>query len=342
MTSLQRLLTAALAAALLLPRRGPRLLLDGDRDRRRRGAAQRAQRRQGGRRGRRRGPRWGSTTCGSSFNGSASPPANSEVKAPDGFDSAESGQPGLRLVARGPGRRAWSAPPGMRPLLVVTGPGPLWASQVPARHRPALQAATRPLRPVRARGGAALRRGRRPLDHLERAQPAAVAAAAEHVRGQALHAVRAAPLPAARARRLPGDQGGRPHLDRPLRRPRAARRERRRSRTPARCRWPSSVRWGASRSPSSAIAPGRARAFSRSAATDFAYHPHATTRAPDRAAARSSTRRRSPTCRAWSARSTRTQRAGGLKKAGRRQVRALLHRVGLPDAPARPDPGRAR
>jgi hypothetical protein len=70
---------------------------------------------------------------------------------------------------------------GMRPLLVVTGPGPLWASQVPARHsvrykpRPDLfgQFARAPR--------VALRRGRRSLDHLERAQPAAVAAAAEHV-----------------------------------------------------------------------------------------------------------------------------------------------------------------
>jgi hypothetical protein len=59
-------------------------------------------------------------------------PANGEVKAPTGFDSADPNagynwgrvDRAVNLVSAA----------GMRPMLVVTGPAPLWASQVPARR----------------------------------------------------------------------------------------------------------------------------------------------------------------------------------------------------------------
>ena len=110
---------------------------------------------------------------------------------------------------------------------------------------------------------------------------------------------------------------------------------------PHACRWPSSARWAASRRRSSAIAAGRARASSRSPAT-----ASPTTRTPPRARPTSRSRdprrgRRSPTCRAWSARST-ARSAPAASRSRRRQVRPLLHRVGLPDAPARPDPAACR
>jgi hypothetical protein len=60
-------------------------------------------------------------------------PANSEVKAPAGFDSANPDSPGYNWARVDRAVNLVSAA-GMRPLLVVTGPGPLWASQVPARH----------------------------------------------------------------------------------------------------------------------------------------------------------------------------------------------------------------
>ena len=56
----------------------------------------------------------------------------------------------------------------------------------------------------------ALRRRRRPLHHLERAEPAVVAAAAGEVLARPLHAGGAAPLPRARALGAAGDPGGRP------------------------------------------------------------------------------------------------------------------------------------
>ena len=60
-------------------------------------------------------------------------PANSAVKAPDGFDSADPDSPGYNWSRVDRAVSLVSAA-GMRPLLVVTGPGPLWASQVPGRH----------------------------------------------------------------------------------------------------------------------------------------------------------------------------------------------------------------
>jgi hypothetical protein len=60
-------------------------------------------------------------------------PAIGDVKAPAGFDSANPNSPGYNWSRVDRAVNLVSAA-GMRPLLVVTGPGPLWASQVPARH----------------------------------------------------------------------------------------------------------------------------------------------------------------------------------------------------------------
>jgi hypothetical protein len=60
-------------------------------------------------------------------------PANSEVKAPDGFNSADPNSPGYNWTRVDRAVNLVSAA-GMHPMLVVTGPGPVWASQVPGRH----------------------------------------------------------------------------------------------------------------------------------------------------------------------------------------------------------------
>jgi hypothetical protein len=60
-------------------------------------------------------------------------PANGQAAAPAGFDSADPHSAGYNWAGVDRAVRLVSAA-GMRPMLVVTGPGPLWASQVPARH----------------------------------------------------------------------------------------------------------------------------------------------------------------------------------------------------------------
>jgi hypothetical protein len=60
-------------------------------------------------------------------------PAPAEVKAPVGFNGADPNSLGYNWSRVDRAVNLVSAA-GMRPLLVVTGPGPLWASQVPGRH----------------------------------------------------------------------------------------------------------------------------------------------------------------------------------------------------------------
>jgi hypothetical protein len=60
-------------------------------------------------------------------------PANAATKAPVGFNGADPNSPGYNWARVDRAVDLVSAA-GMRPLLVVTGPGPLWASQVPGRH----------------------------------------------------------------------------------------------------------------------------------------------------------------------------------------------------------------
>ena len=132
MTSLQRLLTAALAVALLLPAAAhasssmetgiadDAALLNEPSDAKAAAAV----------------PAWaalGIDDVRIFVQWQAIAPANSEVKAPDGFNSADPDSPGYNWSRVDRAVSLVSAA-GMRPLLVVTGPGPLWASQVPARH----------------------------------------------------------------------------------------------------------------------------------------------------------------------------------------------------------------
>jgi hypothetical protein len=60
-------------------------------------------------------------------------PAIGQVTAPAGFNGADPNNPGYNWSKVDRAVNLVSAA-GMRPLLVVTGPGPLWASQVPARR----------------------------------------------------------------------------------------------------------------------------------------------------------------------------------------------------------------
>ncbi|MEA2277504.1 MAG: hypothetical protein QOC78_2464 [Solirubrobacteraceae bacterium] len=59
-------------------------------------------------------------------------PANGEVRPPDGFDGSNPDSPGYDWSKIDRAVSLVSAA-GMRPMLVITGPGPLWGSQVPAR-----------------------------------------------------------------------------------------------------------------------------------------------------------------------------------------------------------------
>jgi hypothetical protein len=60
-------------------------------------------------------------------------PANGATAAPAGFDSADPSSAGYNW-SRVDRAVNLASTAGMRPILVVTGPGPLWASQVPARR----------------------------------------------------------------------------------------------------------------------------------------------------------------------------------------------------------------
>jgi hypothetical protein len=60
-------------------------------------------------------------------------PGNAATRAPTGFNGADPNSPGYDWSRVDRAVKLVSAA-GMRPLLVVTGPGPLWASQVPGRH----------------------------------------------------------------------------------------------------------------------------------------------------------------------------------------------------------------
>jgi hypothetical protein len=60
-------------------------------------------------------------------------PANASARAPGDFTSADPDSPGYNWARVDRAVNLVSAA-GMRPLLVITGPGPLWASQVPGRH----------------------------------------------------------------------------------------------------------------------------------------------------------------------------------------------------------------
>ena len=334
MTSLQRLLTAAPGRRPAGgARRRARLVVAGDGDRRRRRAVERAQRRQGGRDGGRNGPRRGSTTCGSSPSGRRSPPGNSEVRAPGRLQLRRSEQPRLQLVARGP-----RGGPGQRGracarMLVVTGPGPVWASQVPRATTSATSRA-----PTSSASSRARRRCATPARWIAGSSGTSRTCrcgCSRRTRATAARCtpVRAAPLPPPGARGLPGDQDRRPDVDGALRRAGAQRREpdqaERQDAPLAFIRSMGCVKVTLKRDRS-----GPCKGFKPLTGDGVAYHPHATTLAPDEQQATLDNASIGDLPRLERTLDA-TQRAGGLKKRRRRAVRPVLHRVGLPDAPAR-------
>ena len=234
----------------------------------------------------------------------------------DGLRLRRSEQPRLRLVARRPrgepGQRRGHAPAARRhgagSALGLTG--------ARAPQRP-LQAASRPLRAVRARRGAALRRAvDRWIIWNEPNLPLWLQPQ-NTCKGKRCTPTRRISTGASCARPT--------RRSRPSTRPRRCSSARwrptartRPSRTPGRARWPSSARWAASRSRSSAIAAGRAPASSRSPPTAWP-----TTRTPPSSrptsSSRFSTTPRSATSRGSSARSTHAAR-GRPQEGRRRQV----------------------
>ena len=200
---------------------------------------------------------------------------------------------------------------GMRPLLVVTGPGPLWASQVPRATTSATSRAPTSSASSRARRrcatAAAVDRWiiwnepNLPL-WLQPQNTCAGKRCTPYAPHLYRRLVRAA---------YPAIKAVDPSLDRALRRARAAT-----ARTPtkqnARTMPLAFIRsMGCVKVTLKRDRSGPCKGFKPLTADGFAYHPHATTRAPDEPQPRSSTRPRSPTCRAWSARSTaRSARAG--------------------------------
>ena len=112
---------------------------------------------------------------------------------------------------------AWSAP-GMKPILTITGPGPLWVSRRSERGEPRYDPDPKLFGEFARHGRRALRRPRGPLHRLERAEPRRLAAPAGRVLRQGLQLGRAAPVPRPRRRRLPGDPRRRQHRPGPDRR----------------------------------------------------------------------------------------------------------------------------
>ena len=258
-------------------RRRPRVA--ADRHRRRRGAARR--RRRGRRRGRSSGRRWASTPRESRSRGRASrrtrarrrrrPASSRRTRTTPATTGASSTRAVERLVRAG-----------IKPILMLDGPPPLWASGNPGARQPALPAerarirATSPRR-SRARYGDQ----RRPVHPLERAEPAGVAPAAGRLRQAALHAGVAERVPRDGPRRVPRD-------------PRASTRSRPCSSARSRPAGGDLKSDNANMRPleflrglgcfdrqaSAPCAPARCRGFKPAFADGIAYHPHSTRHAP--------------------------------------------------------------
>ena len=246
MTSLKRLLTTALAVALLLPAaaHASSSMETGIADDAR--PAQRAQRRQGGRRGRRAWAALGIDDVRIFVQWQAHRPRRIRTSRrptastrPIRTARATTGRASDRAVE--PGQRRGHAPAarGHRP-----GPA-VGLAGARAPQRP-LQAAPRPLRAVRARGRAALRR-RPSTAGSSGTSPTCRCGCSRRTRARA-SAARRTPRTSTAAWCAPPTRRSRPSTrPRPCSSARWRRAARtRRSRTPARCRWPSSARWGAS------------------------------------------------------------------------------------------------
>ena len=193
---------------------------------------------------------------------------------------------------------------GMRVMLSVTGPGAAVDEPQPAQAQPSLQAEPGAVREVRARRGDALRRPRRPLPDLERAERRGLARAAADLRRRAA----SAPPP----RRTSTAASCAPRGRRSSARTRARRccsasslrSGTGRSRPAARSRRSRScASWRAWTAATSRCAAGPCRNFSPRAPTPSAITRTASSSAP-RTPTRIATRPRSATCRASSPCST--------------------------------------
>ena len=216
-----------------------------------------------------------------------------------GLQRRRSRRPALRLGQPRQRRRAWCARPGMRVMLTITGPGPLWASSEPQQAQPALDPdARRPTRAFARAVAARYARAGRSLPALERAQPAGLAAAAVGVRQPPaqLHAGLAARLPRAGARRRARDPRRRPGREVVIGElaPIGNAADLARTRRSSRCR--SCASWAASTTRYRTL---RTRALpaasSPSQADSFGYHPHPLLLRARTRRTRTPTRRSSPT-----------------------------------------------
>ena len=201
----------------------------------------------------------------------------------------------------------------MKVMLSVTGPGPLWTSRTPQRHNPRYKPRSARCSRVREGGGDALRRPRRPLPDLERAEQSRAGSS------------RSRPACRQRVRRRPRRTSTAGSCARRRRRSSAPTRARRccsassrragtgrsrRARPSRRCR--SCARWRAWTGATSRL---RRRALPR-ASSRRGRTPSATTRTASssgpRTRTRTATRPRSATCRGCSAVLDRLTRMGRI------------------------------
>ena len=260
-------------------------------------------------------------------------PGNSEVRAPAGFNSADPNSPGYDWSRVDRAVDLVSAA-GMHPMLVVTGPGPVWASQVPARHnvrykpRPDLFAQFARAAALRYAGAVdrwiIWNEPNLPL-WLQPQNTCKGSRCTPYAPHLYRRLVRAA-YPAIKtvdptSTVLFGALA--PNGENPTK-------QNARTRPLAFIRSMGCVKVTLKRDRS-----GPCKGFKPLTGDGLAYHPHATKLAPDEQqstldnASIGDVPRLERTLDA-------TQRAGGLKKPGGGQVPPVLHRVGLPDAPARP------
>ena len=142
---------------------------------------------------------------------------------PAGFNGADPATPGYNwFYVDSAVARVRNA--GMTVTLTITGPGPVWTSSAPKQRKRRLQAAVRH-RTAAFATAVARRYGAQVNRYILWNEPniSTWLDAAGELQAGPLHAGRAEPVPRARARRLPGGQGGRPGLAGDHRRALAAR-----------------------------------------------------------------------------------------------------------------------
>ena len=164
---------------------------------------------------------------------------------------------------------------------MLDGPPPLWASGNPSLGNPRYRPSAPAFGAFAAAVGPALRRPRRPLHPLERAEPAAVDPAAGRLRQEALHAGRR-PTPIARWS-TPRTRPSTPSIPPP---PSSSARSRppaatSRAATPTCARSTFLRALGCLDAKLRPVTTGGCRGFQPALADGFAYHPHSTRNPPD-------------------------------------------------------------